>query len=475
MDHSPKTGALMAYESGALSAKGRARIEGHLRTCVVCQRELAAIQSYEATVDAIRDDRGPDLDWSKMELALEREAHVQAKKHRRGWMLPAAGVSMAAAAALWLALPSGPARPTTVADARTYVIDGAPSAPAPRALARAVVTVVAGASAIHSGDVVADAAAGARLTEGDVLETTDASSLHARITSGLGIALMPSTELRIASLDLTAPELALTRGRLATSISQTRTVILAGQYRIEAEVASFVIDFDAVASAAGASALSIDVHDGEVHVTGPGLDERLTGPVHFPTAAAALDATMPVGTSVSYDALPEVRVARDGIVRWQLGDTGAVGSDRMAMRMGMGPTTISGWDAHGRMFHASVTVGVDGLDLSPDELVPEAPRVHQGVLAIEDIIPVVHQHQGQMQSCYEHALRTSPTMGEVHITARISIEMTGSVADDGVRFSGDAIPEAMATCLSQRIETWIFPAPTGGPVAVPIPIGFSPR
>ncbi len=472
MDHSPKTGALMAYESGALSAKGRARIEGHLRTCVVCQRELAAIQSYEATVDAIRDDRGPELDWSKMELALEREAQLQAKKHRRGWMLPAAGVSMAAAAALWLALPSRPAPLTTVADARPYVIDGAPSAPAPRALAQAIVTVVAGTSAIHSGDVVADAATGARLAEGDVLTTSDASSLHARITSGLGIALMPSTELRIASLDLAAPELALTHGRLASSISQTRTVILAGQYRIEAEVASFVIDFDDEAAAA---TLSIDVHDGEVHVTGPGLDERLTGPAHFPAASAALDATMPVGTSPSYDELPEVRVARDGIVRWQLGDVGALGNDRMAMRMGTGPTTITGWDAHGRMFHAAVTVGADGLDLSPDELVPEAPRVHQGVLAIEDIIPVVHQHQGQMQSCYEHALRTSPTMGEVHITARISIEMTGSVADDGVRFSGDAIPEAMATCLSQRIETWIFPAPTGGPVSVPIPIGFSPR
>ena len=50
--HVPKTAALMAYESGALSPAGRARLERHLRACPLCQRELAAYKVPKTIVFA---------------------------------------------------------------------------------------------------------------------------------------------------------------------------------------------------------------------------------------------------------------------------------------------------------------------------------------------------------------------------------------------------------------------------------------
>lgn len=481
MSHAPKTAALMAYESGALSQDGRARMERHLGGCPVCQRELATIQAYEATVDAIRDDRGPELDWSKMELALEREAQAQAKKHRRGWILPAAGVVLAAAAALLLAMPTGTTGPTVVAEAsRPYVIDRAPThetSPgpsvehAPAMYASAIVTLVAGASEIRSEGSVASASAGARLGERDVIATSESGSLHARLGGGLGVAVEPGTELRLASLDgdVGVPELALDHGRVAARVHGTRTVFLAGEFRIEADVASFVIDFDAERDA-----LTVDVREGVVHVTGPNVDERLTGPARFPTDASALEAAQPVGSSEDYDAQPSLHVTHADIVRWEIGDAAVRGSDQIAMRVGAGPTTISGWDARGRLFRATVNVGADGLDLSPDELRPEAPRVHAGTLEMDEWVPVVRQHQRDLQRCYEHELRATPTLS-VHVRARVVVEMTGSVADDGITYSGDEMPPAMARCVTNQIQTWIFPAPHGGPVTLPIPFGFDPQ
>lgn len=478
--HAPKTAALMAYESGALSKAGRARVERHLAACPACQRELAAIQTYEATVDAIRDDRGPELDWSKMELALEREAQLQAKKHRRGWLLPAAGVILAAAAAFLLVVHGDDGASTQLASTTTpHVVDRAPShLPLPTTVAQspayaaAVITVVAGASEIHSGDSVARASSGSRLAQDDVLRTSETSSLHARLAEGFGIVVEPSTELRLASLDGgdgdSVPELALAQGRLGARVHETRTVFLAGEYRIEAEVASFVIDFDAERNA-----LTVDVREGEVHVTGPGVDARLTGPARFPADAAALETAEPVGTFTAYDTQPSVHVARPEIVRWEIGDLAVRGSAEISMRIGQGPTTISGWDARGRLYRASVTVGADGLDLTPDDLRPEAPRIHAGVLDRDEIVPVVREHQAAVQRCYEHQLRTTPTLAAVHVRARISIEMTGSV--DTVAYEGDELPPSMAQCMSNQIGTWIFPAPHGGPVTISVPFGFEPR
>jgi ferric-dicitrate binding protein FerR (iron transport regulator) len=453
----------MAYESGALSSVGRARVERHLRTCTICQRELAVIQTYEATVDRIRDEKAPELDWSRMELALEREARAQAKKHQRGWAMPAIGVLLAAAAAIALVIaPGTTSTPVATAVAHHWVVDSGPPssvaiAPAPYEGSR--VTLVAGPGASADGVPMA---IGASLDGSETLATAEASSMHARLEPGLAVALAPSTSLRLATLD-GGPELTLAQGRVAVQVRGARTIILAGAYRVEVEVASFVLDLDG-------DVLRLDVQSGGVRVTGPATDETLTGPARFPHDAAVLEASTPVGASESYDTQPMVHVARPGIVRWQLGDVSAAGAGEITMRVGAGPTTITGWDARGRAFRASVIVTADGLDLTPDELQAEAPRIRSGTLAAEEIRPVFHQHQGELQRCFEHQLRVTPTL-QANVEVRVALDMAGSV--DSVSFGGDPIPPEMAQCMSDRIGAWIFPPPHGGPFAFSVPVPFT--
>ena len=54
MTHRPKTAALIAYDAGALSRAGSARIERHLSTCQVCRAELAAARLWTTESTRIR-------------------------------------------------------------------------------------------------------------------------------------------------------------------------------------------------------------------------------------------------------------------------------------------------------------------------------------------------------------------------------------------------------------------------------------
>jgi hypothetical protein len=475
--HSPKTGALIAYESGALSQRGRARVEKHLRGCEACRRELAAIQMYDASVDVIRDARLPEVQWSKMELALEREARVQAKAqagaNRRGWIVPAIGICLAAAAVLAMMLwPDAPETPTASHDP-------VPEAPAPErdvptppvvdttptevaSLFGARVTLVAGAATTTEG---------ASLAEGASIATEEGGAVHVVLASAsdasVGLALGGSSSLRFASLDTSGASVELESGRVSTRTRSTRTIVLAGDYRMEADVAWFVVDLSPE------GALRLDVREGDVHVTGPATDRVVTGPARFNTSGpeARLDGDDVVGMVVDYGDLPRLHVARPGIVRWQIGDAAVTGAGELAMRVGAGDVSISAWDARGRELHTVATVGPDGLDLSPDELRPEAPRIRVGTLPTAVIRQVVSSHQSSLERCYERALRAESDL-EARVEMQITVDMTGEVS--AVHLGGDEIPAAMATCLSHDVEHWTFPAPDGGPMTFMLPMPFHP-
>jgi hypothetical protein len=117
-------------------------------------------------------------------------------------------------------------------------------------------------------------------------------------------------------------------------------------------------------------------------------------------------------------------------------------------------------------------VGPDGLDLAPDELRPQAPRVRSGTLPASVIREVVTSHQSSLERCYERALRAQPDI-EARVELQIAVDMTGEVSS--VRLGGDAIPEGMATCLSHEVERWTFPSPEGGPMTFMLPVPFAPR
>lgn len=91
--HEPKIAALSALlqtrrastpADARLSAAGRARIERHVAECATCRRALATMELYERTADEIREAGVPELDWSKMELALAREARAVAEQRAEG-------------------------------------------------------------------------------------------------------------------------------------------------------------------------------------------------------------------------------------------------------------------------------------------------------------------------------------------------------------------------------------------------------
>ncbi|MDQ3033584.1 MAG: zf-HC2 domain-containing protein, partial [Myxococcota bacterium] len=80
MSHAPKIAALRALSERALSPRARLRIERHLATCDVCRRALASITLYRRTVEDVREAEPPELDWSRMELALAREARALSER-----------------------------------------------------------------------------------------------------------------------------------------------------------------------------------------------------------------------------------------------------------------------------------------------------------------------------------------------------------------------------------------------------------
>lgn len=491
MGHSPKTGALIAYESGALSQRGRSRLEKHLAACETCRRELAAIQMYDETVDVIRDARpsvvdGPTVDWSKMELALEREARAQARANvgtnRRGWIVPAIGVGLAAAAVLAIMLwPDAPVAPVASDDdaireravETPRVEDATPHEELVVASMSATLTLVAGSGHLgESATPASIATEGVAIAEGTTITTDEGGAVHAVLaTDGhaeIGVAVAGSSSLRFASLDTTGATIDLDAGRMSARARGTRTIVLAGDYRIEADVAWFVVDLSSD------GAVHLDVREGDVHVTGPSTDRVLTGPASFSSSGpeARLDAAEAVGMIDEYGELPRLHVARPGIVRWEIGDVEVVGAGELAMRVGAGEVSISGWDARGREFHTTATVGPDGLDLAPDELRPEAPRIRVGTLPTAVIRQVVGGHQPALQRCYERALRSQADL-EPRVEMQITIDMTGEVS--AVHLGGDEIPAAMAQCLTHDVEHWTFPSPEGGPMTFVLPMPFTPQ
>ncbi len=487
--HTPKTGALVAYESGALSQRGRRRVEKHLSGCETCRRELAAIQMYDESVDVIRDARLPRVDWSKMELALEREARAQiaakARTTRRAWLVPAAGIALAAAAVLAISLwPHAPEAPVAAEDhAVRGDADGEPATPPTPERDESLgemamngqITLVAGAAHVTSDGAAASAAEGGSLGRGASLRTDQGGTVHAVLASPspaggrIGIALASASELRVVSLDATEASLALGSGRVSVRTRSARTVVLAGEYRIEADVAWFTVDLSP------SGAVQIDVSEGDVRVTGPSTDRSLLGPAQFSApdgAAASLTTTDPVGMADGYGALPRLHVARPEIVRWQIGDVDVLGAGELAMRVGTGEISITGWDSHEREFHAMASVGPGGLDLSPSDLRPEAPRVRVGTLPTAVIQGVVSSHHASLQRCYERALRQQSDLA-VHVEMQITVDMTGEVSR--VRLSGDEVPAMMSSCLTRDVESWTFPAPDGGPMTFVLPNTFAPR
>jgi hypothetical protein len=476
--HEPKLAALTAYAEKALSPDGRARVEKHLARCAGCRRALATIDVYRATAAEIREGEPPELDWSRMELALAREARSSAEVEpaRRTPSYPgrhhAPVIALAAAAAALFVIDAWPegARPAP-RRARPAAVEIA-QAPVPASATLVLGTILARERGVERPVEIGDS-----LAEGTEIATSASSELHVRTGEESGAIVEASTDVVLAQLREDEVALELRSGSLTVSsrsfTSGARFVVLAAAYRIEARATRFEVeldgDWDSRSPTERGDRVAVRLAEGEVLLHHPdGRVEILRAPATWPGAGGGVS---DVGTpSPGGEAI--LRLEHGEIVRWEIGATSADGSGALAMAVRSGPIAIAGFDAHGRAFRTAAVVGADGLAIGGDTLVAEPPRISQGYLPPSQIDAVVRPAAPRVEQCFDRALRLDPRIPGGVYTLRFTVSMEGTVTR--VRPLGRVpVPAPIVACIEQQAARWTFPPPAGGPVQFDQPFAVS--
>ncbi|MBN8614943.1 MAG: AgmX/PglI C-terminal domain-containing protein [Deltaproteobacteria bacterium] len=521
--HAPKTAALEALAADLLSDEGTRRIRAHLRGCDVCREHFATIHVYRESQEFITraepEVGGKPIDWSKMELALAREARVQATANaaargasandgRYPWLLGGA-IAVAAAALVaigvsngWWMPPSAAERAPVVATNDHTTEDEPPVVAAVRLHASGTVSMIAGAAMFTSDfadSAAEDLAIGQRVAQGTVMTgplgraafelerpatTTDAApvalahvTLGADAQLGLGeVAALDTASDGDPSHEITA-RLAHGRTTIDAFEASSRVIVLAGSYRVEIRAARCTIDLnvgDARDDADDTTRVVVGARHGEtaevVVVDPSGVRTTLTTE---PWNSRALEAApelaeLPIalteGPIVQVDFPEAVRFEIDGVSYDATGPT-------LALRVPVGALDLRAFDRTGRAFRARVDVGPDGLALSPDQLEPIRPHV-VGFLPPEDITPIVQRSQRGLQRCYEAAMRMHPEISGSSMRARVTLDSRGAVRV--VEIEGESVPPSLELCVRQEAAHWTFPPP-GGPMTFDLPLRFRTR
>ena len=468
MTHTPKTAALEAYKSGLLSEASIRHLERHLQSCEVCQGELATMREYDALRAKIQLSK-PDVDWSRMEFSLAREARTQAAARSRKthpmWRVSAMGlVAVAAASLLWMNSNASeiPARPEP-----TRVIAIAP-VQAARAPMRGVVAMRVG-MASHEGVELSVSTA----LEGGTVETGQASQLHAQLfesNSGTpdrvvgALSLGAFTTLAIVAPDASEEEaniLLLTRGRVTVESfhSESRIVVLAGGYRVVVEAARCTIELSGDGVRIAASSEGRVLIDGEALVAESGATTRHWG----------VDTSLELNAFTALTDGPVLSMSRPNVVRFDLDGVAISGGPSLALHVTADHHHVRAFDAQGHVYEANITVGIEGLALTPDALEPRRARL-EGYLSPEEITPVVRGSQRALQHCYEQALRLQPELGGTRVVARVSLDSAGAVRR--IRLGNPDVPASVEACITQEATQWHFPSP-GGPMSFELPLRFA--
>jgi hypothetical protein len=92
------------------------------------------------------------------------------------------------------------------------------------------------------------------------------------------------------------------------------------------------------------------------------------------------------------------------------------------------------------------------------ELRPLPPEVTGG-LSRTDIQRVVRRHKPEVAFCYEQALQSRPDL-EGRVVVRFVVTPTGTV-QSAVASAADGMSDRVASCVSDSVERWTFPASAG--------------
>lgn len=461
MTHSPKWRALIAYDSELLSSDGSRRLERHLQGCDVCSEALAEIRAYDEVAHEVRESP-VDVDFTRMEFALRREAKSIANRQRMKRALPF--VLAAAAAALFIGarLMPGPVAPVAINESpNPDVVETVVPEPESPPVAGVVVAL--------AGDV-GERGIGAAVAEDESLRV-ETGSLHVLMPGGSAFALSANSRVRTTRLREDELVLTLEEGRVTSDVRTGRSYYVdAPPYRIRVQGTRFEVRREGEQVAVTLDEGTVEVLEGDTVVRHMEAPDRWSSHEGF-EAAAQGEVLRPHMEGLEGATLE--LAADENIVRWEVGGLQLRGA-HAALLTTPGEYDVVGFDANDRRYEAPFALLPEGGQLEPSDLraVRRAPR--GGYLPPEAISEVVRPSYRALQRCYERELRQNNPGLHGAYALRVSVDREGAVS--GVRVTTDSeLPPPLRNCLARAARGWTFPAPRGGPLTFDLPLNFSAR
>ncbi len=469
--HAPKFYALEALEDGKLSEAGTRRIEAHLRACETCTQARQGVRNYRALLAAAAHEDAVELSWPKLEAKLEREPPRASHK----WLaLAVPALAIAATFVIgWVGL-SGQKQQDELARRRAVPSQtqaGTAVKSAAQASLAASVTALAGAPRANETALSLSAV----VREGDVLTTGREETLHVRLSGGTGIALWEQSELRIERLRNDEVVLQLIRGGVSNQVAKLAPK---GRYLVRAADITAQVRGTRFSVALKAEAISVAVYEGTVAILRGDIElSMLEAGQNWSSAGSGGIAEKPVlGIAPGSETWPTLTLSSLANVRaWNVLDARFSSRSEVSMRAPPGELTIGFEDTEGLAHTLTRTLSSAGSSLSEEDIsrVIERDRENRvGTLDPQLITPVVRNGLDGLKRCYEQSLRRAPKLaGKVTLSLRVS--STGQVVRAKLASpTGEKADVGLTVCITGKAATWAFPAPTGGPVNIDLPLNL---
>ncbi|MCK9459350.1 MAG: AgmX/PglI C-terminal domain-containing protein [Proteobacteria bacterium] len=373
----------------------------HLAICPFCAARLARVIAVRT---AARDACAPSPpDWDRVEALVARSVRdATVPRPAAGWSLAPAGLSLAAALLVVLAIVVG-----RQADEAGPALADAPGggATTPRIFARAPL-----AAAVLERFGAGSPGSGAAVAEGDAVEC--GASGGARLALGDDIAVDEAgpARLEVASLDEWRPTIRLR----------------SGGYRID--VSEGAMPQELVVLAAHAE-LTVTSGSAEILIVDGVLELR------------ALDGPLRVATGGDFLEL----AAFEGL----------------RAKAGQGVAVAGAWT------RLPASRGPDAGDAPLLDL--DRPT---GTMPKQAVRDVLRANTDRLRACYETALKRSPGLEALSVTARLRVGVNGRVGRSSV--AGVEEWPDLKRCLSEVLEGMRFPPPSGGEVELVAPLRLTP-
>ncbi len=450
--HPPKLYALEALIEKRLSEQGQRRIERHLAGCETCRAALSSVREYATLRDAARDLPMPELSWARMERAIHAPLRSQHPGNSKIFAIALPMLAIAAAILIgWMGISQQRKAATVASKAARRPAQTERAVPVEP---RVVGWVTAGAADVRP--------TGSPVAEGDVLRTRTGEELHVRLSDNTGIVLWQDSELTVSRLR--AHEVSLSLGHGGVS-SVVQTLAPGDAYAVLADDLSAEVRGTRFFVGKGPDGVQIDVHEGRVAVMQEGkqIDLLLAGKNHNskgdPTSRAAdrsvigLDAASKTWPVLTLPVLP-------GVSAWQIDGARWAASATLAVRAPAGERALSFEDQRGKLHPLKLVLPPEGATVDAAAVRAAMPEVRAGVLAPEQISPIIEAALPSLQRCYEQGLSVSPKLkGALTLAVRVGAD--GHVARTMLR--GDPeIPSELSQCIAKHAKAWRFEAPSGG-------------